>query len=425
MAFEIFPWCAMRRHSGERDIEATLRDIKECGFTASCFIEAKDAPLCKKVGLDPIIYPFYNAPMTSGTKGGIDTYFTSSDGKVSIAAMLKDKSTSHEEIERATMEALAEMPEEPFTLYVVDEPGAASFGRIRVMVDVAKKCRTDIDFHICLFPNYAMCGKPEMSQLETATYEEYLEQYCKLLGNDVPMSVDNYEILIGMDNQKRNNEKLYYHNLIQCREACDRYGVEFNYILNSNQLRTFVTIPTMSNLMLQAFSVIAAGSRSIAWFTYFGRAHYCYAPVDDNGDEDIRTPVWYLLKEVNRRALSIGNELERMKYTGMYFTDTSVSSRAKSVADCPAIKAFSSDLPCMVGTFDDGGDTVAIIVNTSLEHSTRFEIDLGGELLWWSTEYNKYIKPLTKVGVDLPGAATKTTPAWLAPGDAVVVRVKK
>ena len=79
----------------------------------------------------------------------------------------------------------------------------------------------------------------------------------------------------------------------------------------------------------------------------------------------------------------------------------------------------------MIGTYDDGGDTVAIIVNTSLEHSTRFEIDLGGELLWWSTEHNKYIKPLTNVGVDLPGAATKTTPAWLAPGDAVVVRVKK
>ena len=422
MAFQIFPWGAMRRHSGQRDVEKSLNDIKDCGFTASCFIEAKDIPLCKKAGLHPIVYPFRKGKHEGS--GSIDTFFMSSDGRVCISYLLKDKNVTPEMIDEAVKEALEEIPAEPLTLYIVDEPGATAYPRIRAMVDSIKKYRPDVDMHINLFPNYAMCGKPEMSQLECDSYDEYIEKYCEILG-DCPLSVDSYDIIIGMDNQQRINEMRYYLNLIQCREACDKYGVELHFIVNSNQLRTFTTIPTMNNLMLQAFTVIAAGARSLAWFTYFGRADYCYAPVDDNGDEDIRTPVWYLLREVNRRTLSMGNELYKMKYTGMYFSDPSISTRAKSVSDCPAIKAFNSDLPCMIGVFDDGGDAVVMIVNMSLEHSTRFDIDLGGELLWWSTEYDKYIKPLTTVGHNLPGSATKTSPMWLAPGDAIVVRVTK
>ena len=416
----------MRRHKGQRDIEKSLNDIKDCGFTASCFLEAKDIELCRKAGLHPIVYPFKSAkPGESDVNTtAIDTFFVSSDGRISISPMLKDKNATPEMIDAAVKDALSEMPPEPFTLYIVDEPGASAYPRIRAMVDSVKKYRPDLDMHINLFPNYAMCGKPEMSQLECDSYDEYLEKYCEILG-DCPLSVDSYDIIIGMDNQQRINEMRYYLNLIQCREACDKYGVELHFIVNSNQLRTFTTIPTMNNLMLQAFTVIASGARTLSWFTYFGRNNYCYAPVDDNGDEDIRTPVWYLMREVNRRALSMGNELYRMKYTGMYFSDTSICSRAKSVEDCPEIKSFSSDRPCMVGAFDDGGDTVVMIVNMSLEHSTRFDIDLGGELLWWSTELDKYIEPLTRVGVDLPGSATKTSPMWLAPGDALIVRVKK
>lgn len=414
----------MRRHKGERDVEKSLRDMKDCGFTASCFLEAKDIPACRAAGLHPIVYPFRAAKEGEIERGSIDTFFISSDGRISVSAMLKDKKATQEMIDEAVKEALVEMPPEPFTLYVVDEPGAGSYQRIKWMVDSVKKYRPDLDTHINLFPNYAMCGKPDMSQLETETYDQYLEKYCEMLG-DTPLSVDSYDIIIGMDNQNKGAEKRYYLNLIQCRDACDKYGVEFHFIVNSNQLRNFLTVPTMANLMLQAFTVIAAGARSLAWFTYFGRNDYCYAPVDDNGDEDIRTPVWYLLREVNRRALSMGEHLYGMEYKGMYFSDTLGISRAKNVSECPEIKGFSSDLPCMVGMYEDNGESVAVIVNMSLEHSTKFDIDLGGELLWWSTEENRYIRPLITAGNKLPGAVAKTTPMWLAPGDAIIVRSKK
>ena len=421
MAFEIFPWGAMRRHKGERDVEKSLRDIKDCGFTGSCFIEPKDAELCREIGLDPIVFIYRDEKAPEG----INEFWASSDGRLNATSLIKEKNITEEKLKSEVRIALSELDEKHAKVYIVDEPGTGSYQRMRWFADAVREARPDLDLYINLFPNYAVCGKPDMSQLEADTYEEYLDRYCQALP-DIPLSVDNYEIIMGMDNQNKGDQFRYYLNLIQCREACDKYGVELHYVVNSNQLRPFLTLPTMDNLMLQAFTVLASGARSLSWFTYFGRNDYCFAPVDDNGDEDIRTPVWYLVKEVNRRALSMGNELFDMKYKGMYFSDTLGLPRAKNVSECDAIKAFTSDLPCMVGMYEDDGEPVAIVVNMSLEHSTRFDISFGdGELLWWSTENDKYIKPLITVGNDLPGTAVRKSPMWLAPGDAAIVRAKK
>ena len=421
MSFEIFPWGAMRRHKGERDIEKSLRDIKDCGFTGSCFIEPKDAELCREIGLDPIVFIYRDEKAPEG----INEFWASSDGRLNATSLIKDKGITEEKLKSEVKIALSELDEKHAKVYIVDEPGTSAYQRMRWFADAVKEARPDLDLYINLFPNYAVCGKPDMSQLEADTYEEYLDKYCEALP-DIPLSVDNYEIIMGMDNQNKGDQFRYYLNLIQCREACDKHGVELHYVVNSNQLRPFLTLPTMDNLMLQAFTVLAAGARSLSWFTYFGRNDYCFAPVDDNGERDIRTPVWYLVKEVNRRALSMGNELFDMKYTGMYFSDTLGLPRAKNVSECEAIKSFSSDLPCMVGMYEDNGEPVAIVVNMSLEHSTKFDISFGDEKnVVWSTEENEYLDPLVHVGVGHPEPRFRTSPMWLAPGDAVVIRAKK
>lgn len=421
MSFEIFPWGAMRRHSGVRNVEQSLRDIKDCGFTASCFLEPKDVPLCRSLGLDPISFLFTDRPAPAGTS----EFRESTEGKLNATVLAYDKSMTREIIEAEIKAALAQLDEGHCKVYLVDEPGAESYQRIRYMADTVKKYRPDLDLYVNLFPNYAMCGKPEMSQLEADTYEKYLDRYGAMFP-DIPLSVDNYQIIMGMDNQNPKSEHSYYLNLIQCREVCEKYGMPLHYVVNSNQLRTFLTLPTMSNLMLQAFTVLAAGARSLAWFTYFGRADYCYSPVDDNGSEDIRTPVWYLLREVNRRALSMGNELFKMQYKGMFFKDAMGLPRAKSIEECERIRSFTADKNCLVGLYEDEGDPVVVVVNMSLEHSTTFDISLGeGTLLWWSTEHNKYTEPLTKTGGLAPGATSASSPMWLAPGDAAILRLKK
>ena len=119
MPFEIFPWVAMRRHKGERNIAEALRDIKDCNFTASCFIEAKDVALCREIGLDPIVYPFRSAKPDElhDSDFAIDTYFKSSDGRPSISPLVREKGATAEQIDAAVKDALTEMPEGKLKLY--------------------------------------------------------------------------------------------------------------------------------------------------------------------------------------------------------------------------------------------------------------------------------------------------------------------
>jgi hypothetical protein len=80
----------------------------------------------------------------------------------------------------------------------------------------------------------------------------------------------------------------------------------------------------------------------------------------------------------------------------------------------------------MVGMYEDNGEPVAIVVNMSLEHSTRFDISFGdGENVVWSTEEDRYIKPLVELGIGYPEPRYKVSPIWLAPGEAMIVRAKK
>ena len=421
MPFEIMPWDAMRRHRGERDVRVALQGIKDCGFTRSGFLEPHDIPICREVGLDPITFIYTERRATEKD----NPFWTSDDGRLNATLLVKDKNITKEQLQSEVKNALRELDGGITRVFLVDEPGMTCYERMRWFADAVKEERPDCELYINLFPNYAIEGKPDISQLEAETYEDYVDKYGEIFP-DIPLSVDNYDIIIGMDNQKKNIEAGYYLNLIQCREACDKHGIDLHYVVNANQLRAFLTRPTMDNLMLQAFTVLAAGARAISWFTYFGRNDYCFAAVDDNGDEDIRTPIWYMLREVNRRTLSMGNELYGMEYKGMYFSDTLGIPRAKNVSECEAIKSFTSDLPCMVGMYEDNGEPVAIVVNMSLEHSTRVEIDLGGDgLVTWSSEHDKYIKPLVELGIGYPEPRYKVSPMWLAPGDAVIVRAKK
>ena len=87
MSFEIFPWGAMRRHKGERDIEKSLRDIKDCGFTGSCFIEPKDAELCREIGLDPIVFIYRDEKAPEG----INEFWASSDGRLNATSLIKER----------------------------------------------------------------------------------------------------------------------------------------------------------------------------------------------------------------------------------------------------------------------------------------------------------------------------------------------
>lgn len=405
----------MKRRTGTRDVRQNLMDIKECGFTASCFLEPKDIPICREVGLNPITFLFDTPDVVEIPEKQAE-FCVSTDGLPSITRLVQDKTATPEIIEKAMEQALSQVPEGPARVYIVDEPGASWMPRANQMVEYVRKHRPDLTPYINLFPNYAVCGAPDLSQLETETFEEYLDTFCRVIPG-MPVSIDNYMVLASKEFRNPAGETTFYQNYVQVREACDKYGVDFHHIICSNQLRNFQPIPTFSNLLIQAMTSLAAGARSVAWYTYFGRAGYLWAPVDDNTDEDVRTSTWYLLREVNRRLQSMGSVLADMRYEGMYFTHPGDIQRARSISECASITKFQSDERCVVGLYWDGDEPVVIVVNGNLERSTRIEVEIQGEKPQvWNVERGKFRAPILKTPFADP------SPMWLAPGDAVILR---
>ena len=397
--FILFPWGMISRE-GERAAKL-LEGIKECGFNASCFVPESEFDKCRELGLE-----IYYTPDREH----------SAERSTDHERLLADPQASDEEVRRAMYAILESIPEDGRSLYLTDEPGASLFHKLGVMTECVREKTPWIEAYINLFPNYAVCGAPNLSQLETPSYGEYLEQFATIVKPDA-ISLDNYRVIISENFKAKGGRENYFNNMLQARQVCDKYDIPFQFIACCNQLRDWLTIPTFSNLAFQAYSALAAGARVFSWFLYFGRGGYLYSPIDDTTGEDIKTPTWYLLREVNRRILPLGEALFDMEFKGMYFTNTEGLGGAKSVAECPALKQFTSDEECMIGHYaDKDGKDVILVVNCSLQNSTRIHPELGGEIVSFSTERIGWFKPL------LTNKGGKTSPIWLEPGCGILLK---
>ncbi|MBQ8409179.1 MAG: hypothetical protein IJY39_09990 [Clostridia bacterium] len=397
--FILFPWGMISRE-GER-ASKLLESIKECGFNASCFVPDTEFEKCRELGLE-----IYYTPDREH----------SAERSTDHEKLLMNPAATDDELRAAMYALLENVPHDVRSIYLNDEPGATLFHKLGIMTECVREKAPWLEAYINLFPNYAVCGAPNLSQLETATYEEYLERFAAEVHPDA-ISLDNYKVIISDNFKVQGGREQYFGNMLQAREVCDKYDLPFQFIACCNQLRDWLTIPTMGNLALQGYTALAAGARIISWFLYFSRGGYLYAPVDDTTGEDIITPTWYLLREVNRRILPLGEVLFDMDYKGMYFSKPDGLKGARPISECPAIKQFSSDEECMIGHYvDKDGRDVILVANCSPTSSTRVHIDLGSDLQSYSTERLGWFKPL------LTNKGGKTSPLWLEPGCGILLR---
>ena len=397
--FILFPWGMISRE-GER-AKKLLEGIKECGFNASCFVPESEFDTCRELGLE-----IYYTPDREH----------SAERSTNHEKLLADPNATEEDMRKAMYAILENIPSDVRSIYLNDEPGTTLFPKLGVMTQCVREKAPWVEAYINLFPNYAVCGAPNLSQLEAANYEEYLERFATEVKPDA-ISLDNYRVIISENFKAKGGRENYFNNMLQAREVCDKYDIPFQFIACCNQLRDWLTIPTFANLAFQAYTALAAGAKVFSWFLYFSRGGYLYAPIDDTTGEDIVTPTWYLLREVNRRILPIGEALFDMEYKGMYFTKPEGLKNARDISECGAIRSFSADEECMVGHFvDKDGRDAVLVVNCSLQNSTRVNIDLGTSLESYSTERIGWFKPL------LTNKGGKTSPIWLEPGCGILLR---
>lgn len=327
-----------------------LGSIAPCGFTLLGFPTLKHLQLCDDVGQPVLI-----CGEVSGNAWGTLT---------------------DEQIDQEIRGLVAATAQSPVVAgyYIADEPNVALFPALGKAVSAVKRYAPGKLAYINLFPDYATLGNPEMSQLGTESYTEYLERFVDEVQPQL-LSYDNYRVQYSMDLGNLDWGASYFRNLLEVRRVALERNLEFWHIVSSNQIRPFTTIPSPANLLMQAYTTLAFGARGLTWYTYYARG-YGYAPVDKEGR---RTLTWNYLKMVNDQVQVLGPLMNRLQTTGVFFTSPPLVEGLPLMPGS-LVQEVTSDSPCMIGEFiHEDGTPYFMIVNLSLQRSSCFAIQPVGE----------------------------------------------
>jgi len=356
--FPILPWDHLPLTKDRAQADRCIEGIAECGFTIAGFVQPEDLPACERLGLKAIMgAPRAKSPFA---RGGW-------------------KNLSDEDIDRYVRELVDSSRHSPAVIgyYIMDEPGAPAFGALAKAVAAVRRHAPGKLAYINLFPGYATIGAPDRSQLGTASFTEYLERYVAEVRPQF-LSYDNYMVQYSDDLRNPVQAAQYYRDLLEVRRVAARHGLPFWNIVSSNQIRPVTPPPSPGNMLLQAWTTLAAGGRGVSWYTYWSRG-YGYAPLNSGGT---RTETWDYLRIVNRQLQVIGPMMNRLRSTGVYFAGpvplenvpTLPGRLVESVTATVSLRQESAEqLPIMVGEFAGADGDYVIFVNLSLAASVNIK----------------------------------------------------
>lgn len=396
--FPIMPWDGLRGWEVQvKGFEDPLESVAACDFTVAGFVQPEQIKTCERLGLKAII----SRPI--GAQPG--KWYGETDEQIDAAIKQRVEAAGSS---NAVM-----------GYFVVDEPNVSKFPELAKVVAAIRKYAPGKLAYINLFPGYATIGSPNKSQLGTESYPEYLERFATEVKPDI-ISYDNYKIMTSDNLADLKSGSSFFYDLIEVRKASQAHGIPFWNVVCSNQIRPWTTIPSPANMLLQAYATLAAGGRGLAWFTYYQRGYH-YAPIDDDGN---RTATWFYLQMVNRQVKVLGPIMNRLKSTGVFFTQPPAEDLPKlpgrlvtGVDSKVSIKGLSDHVPAiMVGEFEGKDGDYVMLVNIDLAHSANVTLRTA----------KTYASKLVISAVD--GHATpidEENGHWLVPGAGVLIALKE
>ncbi|HZM03083.1 MAG TPA: hypothetical protein VFC44_08655 [Candidatus Saccharimonadales bacterium] len=352
--FPILPWDPYHGWSaspaGKR--KNGLESIAACHFNMAGFVLPQDLPRCRQLGLGAIML-------------SSDPAFTN------VQYIYGWRNLSDAGIDRRVKDMVAASGADPSIkgYFISDEPGARDFPALAKAVAAVKKYAPGKLAYINLCPDYATLGAPDVSQLGTSTYTEYLERFVQEV-NPQLISYDNYMVQYSMDLKNQAVAASYYANLLAVRRVALAYHLPYLNIVASSQIQPSFSIPSPANLTFQAYTTLAAGYRGVTWYTYFGD-FYPYAPLSKSGE---KTLTWNWLQEVNHEVAALAPVMSHLSSTGVFFSDP---PPAAGLPRLPGnlVDSVTSSFPVMVGEFQhQNGRAYVMVVNLSLEKSSRFTL---------------------------------------------------
>jgi hypothetical protein len=242
--------------------------------------------------------------------------------------------------------------------------------------------------YVNLYPNDASAA-----QLGTKTYEEYLARFVRVVRPQL-VSYGNFGVQYSLDLRNSARAASYLANLLDVRRVALRDGLPFWTAIGSNQIRPSTPVPSPANLAVQAFASLAAGSRGVAWFTYYAGT-YEYAPVGRDGR---RTATWSYLRMVNAQVRALRPVLADLRSTGVYFTATPLTAGLPRLPG-GVVDSVGVASAVMVGEFAGSGrDRYAMVVNLDLTRSVRLEVTARGRSVSRVSPVDRSLEPLPRDG---------------------------
>lgn len=375
-----------------------LESVAECGFTVAGFVQPADLPVCERLGLKAIVGP---PPGDSPWKN-------------------KWLNVADEAIDAAVKQRVQEAGASSAVIgyYLNDEPGTPKFPALAKAVAAVARYAPGKLAYVNLFPGYATIGAPDQSQLGAASFTEYLQRFVAEVRPQF-LSYDDYMVMTSDNFHDAKRQAVYFEDLLEVRRVSMEHGIPFWNTVCSNRIRPYTTIPSPANLMLQAYTTLAAGGRGIAWYTYYARG-YGYGPIDGSGR---RTDAWQFLQMVNRQVKVIGPLMNRLTSTGVFFTDPLPSNKASALPGrvVEAVESVASTRglsdakpPIMIGEFEGKDGDYVMLVNLSLEKSANIKL----------RTHKGYAARETISAQDAkPSPLDEENGHWLAPGQGVLIRL--
>jgi hypothetical protein len=331
-----------------------LESLADCQFNMAGFVWPKDLRRCEKLGLGAIVL--------------VPDKDTSSPPFQRAWKKLSDA-----EIERRVREIIRAAGKSPAIkgYFIFDEPGVGDFSGLGKAVAAVKKYAPGKLAYINLFPDYATLGAPDMSQLGTSNYTEYLERFVAEVKPQV-ISYDNYMVQFSDDLRDKGKAGSYYRNLLEVRRVAQEHQLPCLNIVSANQIRPETPVPSPANLQFQAYTTLAAGYRGVTWYNYFGPG-YKYTAIAPSG---LKSLTWVYLRNVNSQVAALAPVMSRLASTGVFF---SAPAPVDNLPLLPGklLEAVACSTPVMVGEFRHAnGEAYVMIVNLSLERSAKFILTL-------------------------------------------------
>lgn len=251
--------------------------------------------------------------------------------------------------------------------FLKDEPNRAQFPLLAKLEDALSGRDPAHLPYINLFPTYAT---PE--QLGTPSYYDHLEEYLTTVTPRV-VSYDHYALL--------KNDKLrpdYFENLELVRDAAQRHGVPFWFIIQLIQASSSWREVTEQDLRWQVYTSLAYGVKGIWYFTMWTVPSWNKEDPAVVGIYDLqgkRTRFFEPVKRVNAELRVIGQAMLGLRSVGVFHTPSVPEGGRRPGGTCPVVDSDGGDL--LIGWFrDPGSRDYIMVVNKDHRHECRARLTL-------------------------------------------------